>query len=322
MALEEGGSVFPVLTPLDRTHDNFEALLLLLLRAYTTQNHTSNTSSSLISSITGDFGISGEALDTLSSEQISALITSNSVNYEVIQHILAQQKVRPGGRSSVSPPGIVNGGSLSQLSPMDSSSASICAMIEETQRESSAGPSSPVSPKPPTAGVLSTSEHLQRMIQITPEQLNLLQTQVHGLLRSQNITLPSNLSTELIQTLLFRQLHLQQKGGVGNASLKDSTTPVSVPVTSSADIASGGPIAGTVLGGTVEGGSGKSGAAEREGEGGTGKGEEGGVGEAVVEGGETPVQAKVRICITFYFLDQKPWLLLMVLIVFSRAVVD
>ena len=293
---EEGSSVTPVLTPLDRTHDNFEALLLLLLRAYT-KNHASITLSSQAGNIPGEVGISGEALDTLSSEQISALITSNSVNYEVIQHILAQQKMRPGARRGMSPPTILNGSLSSQLSPMDAPSASISSVIEETQREACVGPSSPLGQVIPTrtsnaalGNLPSTNQHLQKMIQITPEQLNLLQTQVHGLLQAQNIPLPSHLSSELIQMLLLRQLHLQHGAGVTSTSPKESTMPVSSVTVTSAAVDSGGLSVGETLGVTVEGGNGKSDSSER---GGGGDGDGGG-GNIAMEEGKTPVQAKVN----------------------------
>lgn len=254
---ENSGSVSPALTPLNMVHDNFEALLLLLLRAYTKQNHAS-TSSSLISAVVGEVGISGDALDTLSSEQISALVTSNSVNYEVVQHILAKQKMCPGGRGLLTPSNL-NEASLSQSSPSDvladMSSASASAIVDPPQRRASVGPSSPRSPTatPTTrttnallANVADTNQQLQQKVQITPEQLNLLQTQVQGLLQSQNIPLPSDLSVELIQTLLLRQL--QQIGSVANVSLKEET-PVTV-----ASSASGRLSAVTVSGGTLEGG--------------------------------------------------------------------
>ncbi len=99
------GSTTPTLTSLNKTQDNFESLLLLLLQSYTLQNKSRPPSAKSATppptTVLGDTGISGEALETLSTEQITTLITSNSVNYEVIQQILAQQKGRalgPAGR--------------------------------------------------------------------------------------------------------------------------------------------------------------------------------------------------------------------------------
>ena len=93
------GSTTPTLTSLSKTRDNFESLLLLLLQSHTVQAK-SPTESATPTTPTAlwDTGISGEALGTLSSEQITTLITSNSVNYEVIQQILAQQKARSLGQ--------------------------------------------------------------------------------------------------------------------------------------------------------------------------------------------------------------------------------
>ena len=217
-------------------HDNFEALLLLLLRAYTTQGDTS--SPSLASSDTVDLGISDHALDTLSSEQVSALITSNSVNYEVIQHILSQQKMRPGSKRGMSPPSL----SMPSLSPkgivMDAMGANMSSMSEAVQREGSVGPASPLSPVTPTGGTnvvhlnVLGADKQQPKIEISSEQLNVLQTQVHGLLQSQNISLPSHVSSELVQMLLLRQL---QAGGVTSIPSQPSAALTSVPVDSSAE---------------------------------------------------------------------------------------
>ena len=202
----DSNSNSPTLTSLDRTQDNFEALLLLLLQAYTSQNQASLTSTFL-----GDLSISGDALDTLSYEQISALITSNSVNYEVIQQILAQQKSRPReglGKSSLR---ISLAGNQCQNGTENT--------LEDLRRDSSKSPTlmSPMNAE--------SNQQLQQLIHITPQQLQLLQSQVNELLKSQHITLPPDLSPEqqqqLIQTLLLRQLHLQQSGGVANISLKD-----------------------------------------------------------------------------------------------------
>lgn len=197
---ESHGTVLPKLTLLDQTHDNFESLLLLLLQAYTTQNCPGNPS------ILGGAPISGEALDTLSAEQITALITSNSVNYEVIQQILAQQK----GRPSVA--GRLN-------SPLQEQNRSL-TLGEEVQEDPSKSPTPLHSP---------VSSEMQQLVQITPKQLDVLQSQVNELLQSQHISLPPDLSPEqqqqLIQTLLLRQLQIQQSGGA--ISMKDASQSMS-----------------------------------------------------------------------------------------------
>lgn len=199
----------PTLTALDKTHDNFEALLLCLLQAYTTRNQPGNLS------ILGGAPISGAALDTLSSEQITALITSNSVNYEVIQQILAQQKSR-AGRDGM---GLLG-------SPNQEQNRSLTLNLVEMEDSSNSSPTSLLSPV-----AADTNQQLQQLIQITPQQLKILQSQVNELLQSQHIALPSDLSPEqqqqLIQTLLLRQLHLQQSGGGTSISLKDASLSMS-----------------------------------------------------------------------------------------------
>lgn len=193
----------PVLTSLDKALDNFESLLLLLLQAYTTQNYPGNPS------ILGGAPISGEALDTLSPEQVTALITSNSVNYEVIQQILAQQKGRPSVTGRLS-------------SPLQDQNQTL-NLAEEVQEDSSKSPTPLHSPSLPPG--TDSSQQLQQLIQITPQQLEVLQSQVNELLQSQHITLPADLSPEqqqqLIQTLLLRQLQVQKSGGT--ISVKDAS---------------------------------------------------------------------------------------------------
>ena len=201
MSPESRDSVSPVLTPLDKTQDNFESLLLLLLQAYTTQNLPGSLS------ILGGAPISGEALDTLSPEQITALITSNSVNYEVIQQILAQQKNR-AGRDCV-------------RLPSPNRSLTLNLSSEEIGEESNSKGSTPLC-SPALTPVADGNQQLQQLIQITPQQLQLLQSQVNELLQSQHIALPADLSPDqqqqLIQTLLLRQLHIQQSSGAKDAS--------------------------------------------------------------------------------------------------------
>jgi hypothetical protein len=192
-------TALPTLTSLDKTQDNFESLLLLLLQAYTTQHYPGNPS------ILGGAPISGEALDTLSSEQITALITSNSVNYEVIQQILAQQKGRAGRL-----------GSPLQDQSNTLNLNSLGEEMEDSMR-------SPTSLRSPVAG--GATDATPQLVQITPQQLQVLQSQVNELLQSQHITLPADLSPEqqqqLIQTLLLRQLQMQQMGGA--ISVKDAS---------------------------------------------------------------------------------------------------
>ena len=183
--------------------------MLLLLQAYTARNQSGQLLAvPPTSSLMEESGISEKALETLSSEQISALVTSNSVNYEVIQQILTQQKTRPtirGAASSAS-----NGGRA--------------VSVESEQAEMQQGDMSKT-PSSLQSSMTDTNQQMQQLVQITPQQLQLLQSQVNDLLQSQHISLPPDLSPEqqqqLIQTLLLRQLHLQQTGGVANVSLKN-----------------------------------------------------------------------------------------------------
>lgn len=203
---ESSGYSLPILTSLDKTHDNFESLLLLLLQAYTTQHCPGKPS------ILGGAPISGEALDTLSPEQITALITSNSVNYEVIQQILAQQKGRSGRLGS----------------PLQDQNNALTLNSLAEEVDSRKSPTPLHSPS-------STANSNPQLIQITPQQLQVLQSQVNELLQSQHITLPADLSPEqqqqLIQTLLLRQLQAQQSGGA--ISVKDASQSINQLLSSS-----------------------------------------------------------------------------------------
>ena len=74
---------------LDNNNDTFETFLLGLLRCYTNQTRRPTVDDSQQSA-----DISPEALDTLSQEQYHTLVTSNSVNYDVVQQILAQKHLK------------------------------------------------------------------------------------------------------------------------------------------------------------------------------------------------------------------------------------
>ena len=73
-------------TQLDKDSDTFESLLLELLKSYSLEQHPDNSSNSQTNQIIP------EALDTLSSEQINRIITSSSVHYQSIQHVLKMKK--------------------------------------------------------------------------------------------------------------------------------------------------------------------------------------------------------------------------------------
>jgi len=220
----------------------------------------------------GGTSISGDALDTLSPEQISALVTSNSVNYEAIQQILAQQNQR--SRDSISPPGGSHSG-LQQSShftePLGSSGSSnakssvpglkwadpsqmrMCSSsdiyqggtregpsILNVQRDpnssssSASGLSSPLGPSSPivVASGSGNGASTSPVFQITMDQLALLQNQVHGLLQAQNVAIPSEVSSDIIQSLILRQL-----GGTANVLLKENGASLGGPAASASTAA-------------------------------------------------------------------------------------
>ena len=183
-----GSSGSPSLTNLDEGRDTFETFLLCLLRVFTRlQRDSSNVatpdpipiSHTGIGNGNGDetVDISPEALNTLSSGQINSLVTSNSVNYDVIQQILLKQRQQV---------------------------RSLPVATEMTESCESSG----------SGEVEMNSSSQAQSLQITPEQLKHVQAQIHDLIRSQQIALPPDLTEEqkqqLIRTLLLRQLHLSQ----------------------------------------------------------------------------------------------------------------
>ena len=103
-----------------------------------------------------------------------ALVTSNSVNYEVIQQIRAQKHS--------------NGGRAGDLS--------VGRSVEPSK----------------TGG--SSEDISQQLLQVSPEQLQLLQAQLMEMLNQQKVTIPTDLSPEqqleMIQTLLVQQLSVPE----------------------------------------------------------------------------------------------------------------
>lgn len=163
------------LTLLNQEQDTFETVLLQLLQTFTHHQRQSITQNETIKPLLqngtfpGGVDISAEALSTLSPEQIMALVTSNSVNYEVIQQIRAQK----------------------QILKHDS------------------GEKVPEVVKPDSSGDIS-----QQLLQVTPEQLVHLQSQITELLSQQKVNIPAELSPEqqleFIQSLLVQQLNVPQ----------------------------------------------------------------------------------------------------------------
>lgn len=223
------------LTQLDSSKDTFETCLIQLLHAYTTNQRGGTTSPSSSASTPPSVGgssergggasvgeggqaipapfidISPESLSSLSPEQVSVLVTSNSVNYEVIQQIMAQKQNYQGipMKAAGFLPG--NGNNGSQLDPdavassnnggVSGSGSSGQSSRQQTPDGASPSPaastaaggaggggggvvskaSSGSDDTPPVGSPLGTlSQQILKnpLLQITPEHLQLLQQQV------------------------------------------------------------------------------------------------------------------------------------------------
>lgn len=81
----------PGLSALDDTNDTFETFLLGLLKCHTMDQMRLSCA---VEDSAQEVDISPESLNTLSQEQVHALVTSNSVNYDVVQQILAQRHLK------------------------------------------------------------------------------------------------------------------------------------------------------------------------------------------------------------------------------------
>ena len=236
------------LTQLDSSKDTFETCLIQLLHAYTTNQRGGTTSPpSAASTPQSEVGASGggeggvskggvggasgeagggqatpapfidispESLSSLSPEQVSVLVTSNSVNYEVIQQIMAQKQGYQGipMKAASLIPGNGNGGgqldpdaasnnngssgqSSRQQTP-DGVSPSPTAMAAAAGGGGGGGGGGVVSkglsgsddtpPMGSPSGVLS-QQILKNPLQITPEHLQLLQQQVSSSQSSKRI---------------------------------------------------------------------------------------------------------------------------------------
>ena len=194
----------PSLTQLDSSKDTFETCLIQLLHAYTTdQRGTSPSSAASTPQSVGGVSrgrqatppfvdISPESLGSLSAEQVSTLVTSNSVNYEVIQQIMAQKQGYQGiPMRTASLLAGNNGGGL--LQDGDSNGGGRIGSSGQSSRQQTPDGASPS----PAAGggggggVVNKSlsddappveQSLKNpLVQITPEHLQLLQQQVNDL---------------------------------------------------------------------------------------------------------------------------------------------
>lgn len=217
----------PSLTSLDASKDTFETFLLHLLQAFTLHQNSSTsdmqsesdlgpqangTQANLGPSKFSNLDISTDSLNSLSPEQVSMLITSNSVNYEVIQQILAQKQKHTG----TSPSSSNSSDSKKSPSPGESSNPPQDTPQENSEKERLSLTTEEAKPAS-SSSVGATAAQQLPQLQVTPEQLQVLQERVSELLRQQEISLPADIPMEqqhaLIQTLLIRQMHLMQEKG-------------------------------------------------------------------------------------------------------------
>ena len=217
--MEDGASTSPpgsqTLLPLNSSTDCYEAFLLNLLRVYT-QNRASrgggggegDITASGTPSQTPDMMTSGsaegfpvgsispEAINSLSQEQVQSLVTSNSMNYDVIHQILAYRQRLDGG-------GVGGGGGGA---PVDGERAAGGCVGTGVSSEGETGEEKPAD------DATSTLQQLQAL-QLTPEQLKQIQMQMAELIRTKQIVLPTELSMEqqqqLLQSLILKQVRSQ-----------------------------------------------------------------------------------------------------------------
>lgn len=192
------------LTALNSNEDTFEVFLLTLLRAH--------SASQLGNASEGDIvDIAPESLSTLTFEQIQSVMTSTSVNYNVVQQILAQKETLGKPATMDVDTGQKLGEAVSGEGNVSSDSGGVCSSAED----SSQGQAGPLPPQAQLGAGLS--------IKLTAEQLTQLQAQVSELLLQQSV-LPPNLSPEqqqaLVQSLIAKQLNIQQP----MVPVKDTTT--------------------------------------------------------------------------------------------------
>ena len=217
-------STSPSLTQLDTSKDTFETCLIQLLHAYTTnQRGGTSTPPSAASTPQSEGGgasrggvggatgggqamlpvpfidISPESLSSLSPEQVSVLVTSNSVNYEVIQQIMAQKQGYQGIPMKAA--SLISGNNGGQLDPDAASSNN--GSSEQSSRQQTPDVASPspaagagggggggvvskggvsgsddTTPPVESPSGVPSQQILKNPIQISPEHLQVLQQQV------------------------------------------------------------------------------------------------------------------------------------------------
>ena len=193
-------------TPLDGNDDTFEMLLLALLRAHS-RNQLGYTGEGGGESPSG---IAPEALNTLSFEQLHRLMTSTSMNFNVVQQILSQKEGQGHPISNISDGKAVGGETKGQVS--DSATSTPTTTLDLSKLVQTPLPSGGIS------------------IQLTPEQLTQLRLQVSELLLK-TASIPGNLPVKqqqaMVQALIAKQLNLQQPQPATGDGLASPTPKVS-----------------------------------------------------------------------------------------------
>lgn len=200
------------LVSLSSASDCYESFLLNLLKVYT-QNRMDSAAvkeaEAESNSIFTIDSISPEAINSLSQDQVQSLVTSSSINYDVIHQILAYRQRAEGG--------------------VDRTTGTLGDSRVESQEN---GGSQIGGDKSDEA--MSALQQLQAL-QLTPEQLKQIQLQMAELIRTKQIVLPTELSMEqqqqLLQSLILKQVHMQHQQGtkLTTATSTSSEPPTSTP---------------------------------------------------------------------------------------------
>lgn len=173
--------VYSSLTELDSNKDTTEIFLLSLLKSYSRQQLSTKDEESREKPVS----ISSEALNTLSYDQFQMLVKSKSIDNTMIQQILTQREANGLPVMTMSENKTLEKKELSQAT---SSSIGEASTLKSPQLQS------PIS------------------IQITQDQLSVLQQQLTELLCQQS-AIPPNLTPQqkqaLVQSLLAKPLSLQ-----------------------------------------------------------------------------------------------------------------
>ena len=196
------------LASLSSASDCYESFLLNLLKVYTQNRMDSAAVKEAESESNSLFtidSISPEAIDSLSQDQVQSLVTSSSMNYDVVHQILAyRQRAEGGSVGTLGDNGVESQGTGGAQVGSEKSDETMSAL-----------------------------QQLQAL-QLTPEQLKQIQLQMAELIRTKQIVLPTELSLEqqqqLLQSLILKQVHMQHQQGT-----KLTPTPSEPPTSAPAD---------------------------------------------------------------------------------------